>query len=234
MNQRSNILDTTEGLLIEGNLTVQGNVDISTTTAYKINTDTIIQYDTLGSSIINSSLQNVGTLSSLNVSGNLGVGTTSPSENLHIYGGNIFLETNGDTSAVWRFYQQGNNIYGSFGVENSGGTGELLLNLEVNTTVTGGTRSNAYRGAIFRIDTRATGGDKLFQWWRQEATTNNYVKMMTLDYDAELHLSGNFTTNSIKYTPDTASATPSAGLVYYDSGTNKLRVYNGSSWVDLH
>lgn len=29
-------------------------------------------------------------------------------------------------------------------------------------------------------------------------------------------------------------ANAEAGDVYYNSGTNKLRVYNGTAWVDLH
>ena len=37
----------------------------------------------------------------------------------------------------------------------------------------------------------------------------------------------------IKYTPTTAPANPEAGWVYYDSGTNKLRCYNGTIWNDL-
>lgn len=36
-----------------------------------------------------------------------------------------------------------------------------------------------------------------------------------------------------QYLPTTAPASPSAGQVYYDSGTNKLRCYNGSTWNDL-
>ena len=44
------------------------------------------------------------------------------------------------------------------------------------------------------------------------------------------------TTGSVRFFP--LSADPStgneAGDVYYNSSTNKLRVYNGTSWVDLH
>lgn len=44
------------------------------------------------------------------------------------------------------------------------------------------------------------------------------------------------TTGSVRFVP--LSADPStgneAGDVYYNSSTNKLRVYNGTSWVDLH
>ena len=43
-------------------------------------------------------------------------------------------------------------------------------------------------------------------------------------------------TGAVRFVP--LSADPStgneAGDVYYNSSTNKLRVYNGTSWVDLH
>jgi hypothetical protein len=43
-------------------------------------------------------------------------------------------------------------------------------------------------------------------------------------------------TGSVRFVPlaaDPASGNE-AGDVYYNSSTNKLRVYNGTSWVDLH
>lgn len=36
------------------------------------------------------------------------------------------------------------------------------------------------------------------------------------------------------YIPTTAPGTPTDGMVYYDSGTNKLRVRASGAWVDLH
>lgn len=42
-------------------------------------------------------------------------------------------------------------------------------------------------------------------------------------------------TGAIRFVPLTADpGTADAGDVYYNSSTNKLRVYNGTSWVDLH
>ena len=38
---------------------------------------------------------------------------------------------------------------------------------------------------------------------------------------------------SVRYTPMAQPATAEAGDVYYDSGTNKLRCYNGTIWNDL-
>lgn len=38
---------------------------------------------------------------------------------------------------------------------------------------------------------------------------------------------------TITFTPTTTPSPASAGMVYYDSGTNKLRCYNGTIWNDL-
>jgi hypothetical protein len=42
------------------------------------------------------------------------------------------------------------------------------------------------------------------------------------------------TTGGIRYVPQSAAPTAEAGTVYYDSDDNKLKVYNGTTWVDLH
>jgi hypothetical protein len=39
--------------------------------------------------------------------------------------------------------------------------------------------------------------------------------------------------NKVNYTPIATPSSPSAGDVYYDSTSNKLRCYNGTSWNDL-
>ena len=55
--------------------TANQSFDLASTKAYRINNALIVDATTLGSSVVNSSLQNVGTLSSLTVSGNLTVST---------------------------------------------------------------------------------------------------------------------------------------------------------------
>jgi hypothetical protein len=39
--------------------------------------------------------------------------------------------------------------------------------------------------------------------------------------------------NRVFFEPRTQPGSPTAGTVYYDSGTNKLRCYNGTTWNDL-
>ncbi len=38
----------------------------------------------------------------------------------------------------------------------------------------------------------------------------------------------------VKLTPTTEPASPSNGWLYYDSGTDKLRLYAAGAWVDLN
>jgi hypothetical protein len=38
----------------------------------------------------------------------------------------------------------------------------------------------------------------------------------------------------LKFVPLYSAPTAEAGTVYYDGSVNKLKVYDGSSWVDLH
>ena len=52
-------------------------------------------------------------------------------------------------------------------------------------------------------------------------------------YNAILIRGGIKTMTTGLFFPSTASGSPTAGQVYYDSGTNKLRCYNGSVWNDL-
>lgn len=52
-------------------------------------------------------------------------------------------------------------------------------------------------------------------------------------YYATLVRGGAKVMTTSQYLPTTAPTSPSAGQVYYDSGTNKLRCYNGSTWNDL-
>lgn len=43
----------------------------------------------------------------------------------------------------------------------------------------------------------------------------------------ETHTAAVFT-----FTPTTTPASPTAGMTYFDSGTNKLRTYDGTNWQD--
>lgn len=60
---------------------------------------------------------------------------------------------------------------------------------------------------------------------------NRYIGILTNSVE-RMRFKGN---GAIRFVPiASAPSSPQAGDVYYDSGTNKLRVHNGSAWVDLH
>lgn len=54
------------------------NIDIASGKGYRISNIDVLTSNTLGSGIVNSSLTSIGTLTSLNVSGKVGIGNTSP------------------------------------------------------------------------------------------------------------------------------------------------------------
>lgn len=85
---------------------------------YRVGVNDVLTGTTLGSTVVNSSLTNVGFLSNLNVSGNVGVGTNAPTSKLDVRGDINFtgiLRQNGTPFQTgigmfdWR-----NNLYTSF------------------------------------------------------------------------------------------------------------------------
>jgi hypothetical protein len=57
---------------------------------------------------------------------------------------------------------------------------------------------------------------------------------ITVDLPSNVSVTGSTTIGTfLKLTPSTAPSSPTAGTVYYDSGMNKLRVYNGTSWGNV-
>jgi len=76
------------------------NLDVASGKTYKINGTDVLSSTTLGSSVVNSSLTSVGTLGQLNVSGNVGVGTTNPQYKLDVVGD---IRTTGIVSATGGF-----------------------------------------------------------------------------------------------------------------------------------
>lgn len=41
-----------------------------------------------------------------------------------------------------------------------------------------------------------------------------------------------YTVDTVTFTPTTAPGSPVAGMTYFDSGTTKLRTWDGSAWQD--
>jgi hypothetical protein len=79
----ASLTSNTGDLTNTGNLAITGNLSIANTKDIKINSVTVLDSTTLGSGIVNSSLTSVGTLSSLDLSGDItGVGAITASGNL--------------------------------------------------------------------------------------------------------------------------------------------------------
>ena len=77
-----------------GNFTSNQNIDLELGKQFRINNSTVLTGNTLGSSVLNSSLQNLGTLTSLTVAGNAAVGSLSSPGALNISStGDITINT---------------------------------------------------------------------------------------------------------------------------------------------
>ena len=74
----------------------------------------------------------------------------------------------------------------------------------------------------------ASGGK--FDVWYQTGATNGGGFRWYQGTTERLRIKSN---GSVRYTPMATPASAEAGDVYYDSSTNKLRCYNGTSWNDL-
>lgn len=77
-----------------GNFTSNQNIDLELGKQFRINNSTVLTGNTLGSGVLNSSLQNLGTLTSLTVAGNAAVGSLSSPGALNISStGDITINT---------------------------------------------------------------------------------------------------------------------------------------------
>ena len=139
-------------------------------------------------------------------SGNVGVGTgtfSNPSVSARLH-----VKGSGSTSATT-----------SLLVQNSGGTG--LLTLKDNGDCTLGASSDF--GNI-------SGTGCFFRFSLAVGTLSNATASAILQADSTTR---GFLPPRMTTTQKNAIATPSSGLVVYDSTTNKLCCYNGSTWNDL-
>jgi len=107
-----------------------------------------------------------------NLSYNVGIGTTSPNNSLHI-------QDLGDVDHL-AFIIENNDSTAGLELESPGATasGEAILNLGVNTNRGINEIVNNSSGMWFRIDTRA--GNKGFHWFYEENNTDNEIELMTL------------------------------------------------------
>jgi hypothetical protein len=169
----------------------------------------------------------------LTSTGNVGIGTTAPAAKLEIYG-------TGSTSSTVNFL-----IKNSSGVKiiESFDDGLIRLNntLNINQAIY---INNGNSNVHYALDSHIFSVvDDVFQRVDFVTIKGNLSKpamgvgTMSPNSSAILDLtsiSKGFLPPRMTNTEMNAIASPAAGLVVYDTTNNKLTVYNGSSWVQLH
>jgi len=101
------------------------------------------------------------------------------------------------------------------GISLSGSNGAVTI----STTTTGGTV------------TAVTVASNALVITGSPITTSGTI---TVDLPANVTTTGSTTVGTfLKLTPGTAPSSPTAGMVYYDSGSNTLKCYNGTSWLTI-
>ena len=104
-------------------------------------------------------------------------------------------------------------------------TGKLVI-VNGGLNVNGGTVSNSNRIEFVNVPLASTGVSNYIPKW----SSSN-----TISATSSIQDSGDKVTLSsvLNLTPGSQPATASAGDIYFDSGTSKLRAYDGSIWNDL-
>ena len=120
-------------------------------------------------------------------------------------------------------------LYGDLevnGILDISSTGKVVI-MNGALNISGGTVSNSNRVEMISIPVASSAG------------VLNYVPKWTsgstISATSSIQDSGSRVTLSsvLNLTPRTQPATATAGDIYFDSGTSKLRAYDGSVWNDL-
>jgi hypothetical protein len=144
-------------------------------------------------------------------SGNIGIGTTNPTDQINLASGSIVV-TNSAATANGILFNQ-NSVYGGIDVEGIANTGAQTLNLGINNNRAKPWNSS-YLGAWFRVDTRTGFNYKGFHWFRRDATTGTETEIMTLTSDGNLGVGRLYP--QTKISADTSSTTTGLGIYNAD------------------
>lgn len=151
----------------------------------------------------------------IDTSGNTGIGINAPTARLHIKG-------SGSTSATTSLLVQNSAGSEAFRVKDD-------LSVSCAGTLTGGnvvSTANMFFGNILYGN----------NWWAQSDGGTTIGQQAAPVASAILDIRSTtrgFLPPRMTTTQKNAIATPAAGLVVYDTTTNKLCCYNGSTWNDL-
>lgn len=142
----------------------------------------------------------------IDLSGNVGIGTTTPAAKLDVVGAQVV-----------------------------DGTTYYVASLAANNSPVAGRGS----GLAFRTNVGSfTPVICAIEGVKENGTTDDYASAL----DFSTRVNGGFMTKRLRIKSTgqarfvpllSAPASPEAGDVYYDSSTNKLRCYNGTTWNDL-
>jgi hypothetical protein len=150
---------------------------------------------------------------------NVGIGSTTATVKLHVQGtGNIQrIESTSTGGAFLDFRNSGISSLGYVGVEGNTG-GVTITGTLANATFIG----SGATGTPLQFATAGSVKSTIF------ANGNNAIGTTT-DSGQRLQIN-----DSLRLIPTSSVPTASAGAMYYDSATNKLKLYDGTSWVDLN
>jgi hypothetical protein len=167
----------------------------------------------------------------ISTSSSLAIGSTAGFMSLHT--GNNIMQFNTNGSERMRITSGGN-----VGIGDASPTDLLVVNgrMRVNGTnrITFGNSSGGYAGIGV---SGATTGNLTFNTFdgtsdgermRVQASGNLLVGTTT-DAGQRVQID-----SSLRLVPTSTVPTASAGAMYYDSATNKLKLYDGTNWVDLN
>jgi hypothetical protein len=194
-------------LQVAGSMYTTGNLIMTGSAAIRNSVSQFIDYGTGGSGdLYFRGGSGFSNVMTLTNAGNVGIGTSSPSVKLDI----------------------GTTADQSFGIKSStsnylfAGTYQNYAIFAVNRNPSTGVFTDANKAtADIAIGGLANDGVIIFN----TTASNN----STATERIRIHSNG-----GLKFVPQSAAPTAEAGTVYYDSDDNKLKVYNGTTWVDLH
>jgi len=163
--------------------------------------------------------------------GNVGIGTTSPVSKFEVRDGDASVTT---LSSFSFFNNNRNTVPSSAGVSMGG---MRWRSYSTGTTYESGTQILSFTEAAWSstsapsyISFQTTASGSVTPNERMRITSDGKVLINTTT-DAGQRLQIN---DSLRLVPTSSVPTASAGAMYYDSATNKLKLYDGTSWVDLN
>ncbi|MFC1785985.1 hypothetical protein ACFLZA_01305 [Candidatus Neomarinimicrobiota bacterium] len=151
---------------------------------------------------------------------NVGIGTTNPLSKLSVGGDGLGY------AAIYGIMNGGTGVYGnaigsvSYGVfgKTSGSSGYGVYGLASNTS-----------GTNYGVYGQTMSGSGWAGYFDGRGYFSNKVGIGTITPQATLHVN-----DLVMIEPSKEPTSSQEGMIYYDSDTHKLRVHNGTAWINLH